>query len=150
MSLIQHRYRVGAKALILSPDGTKFLVAPKRKSGKWDLPGGGIEHGESPEEALVREIQEEMGLAVLSMSRAPVHCFTRQFEGGEHHGEWYLNMVYRTDVSDPAQYKASDECVRWIYVSPSEARALKASTRYHVVQEVGCAFYGIVPLLSAQ
>ena len=57
----QHRYRVGVKALILSPDGTKFLAAFKPEKRKWDLPGGGIEHGEDPHRAIVREIEEEMG-----------------------------------------------------------------------------------------
>ncbi len=31
---------------------------------KWEFPGGGIEFGESPEEALIREVKEETGLKV--------------------------------------------------------------------------------------
>ena len=140
------RYRVSVKALILSPEGNKFLAAYKSEKKKWDLPGGGIEHGEDPHRAIVREIEEEMGLQVISISRAPVHCFTSQFDGGSHHGEWYMNLVYRADVSDPKNYKPSDECERWVYFSPEEARALKVSTRYHVVQEVGRIFHSVVPI----
>lgn len=33
--------------------------------GQWTLPGGVVELGEAPEEAIVREVQEECGLAVL-------------------------------------------------------------------------------------
>ncbi len=36
---------------------------------KWCFPGGGIESGESQEEALVREFQEELGIAVTPIRR---------------------------------------------------------------------------------
>ncbi len=52
--------------IILS--GQKVLLA-KRKEGKslagwWEFPGGKIENGEEPEEALVRELQEEFEIKV--------------------------------------------------------------------------------------
>lgn len=53
-------YRVSAKALVQNNDG-KILLA-KEKRGVWNIPGGGIEHGESVHEALERELFEEVGL----------------------------------------------------------------------------------------
>jgi len=43
---------------------TKRVDPNPRYNGKWQLPGGGVEYGETPEEALKREIQEELGVTV--------------------------------------------------------------------------------------
>jgi 8-oxo-dGTP diphosphatase len=41
-------------------------------SGKWALPGGGLDFGEDPRTGLEREVEEEMGLDVGSVSEQPV------------------------------------------------------------------------------
>ncbi|MCS6786444.1 MAG: Nudix family hydrolase [Thiobacillaceae bacterium] len=56
-----------AAAVVERPDGA-FLMA-RRPAGKayagwWEFPGGKLEPGESPHQALVRELQEELGLTV--------------------------------------------------------------------------------------
>lgn len=53
-------YRVSIKALILNKARTKF-AAVLEDNGYWELPGGGLDWGESPETCLRREILEEMG-----------------------------------------------------------------------------------------
>lgn len=53
-------YRVSVKAKI--KQGDKVLLV-KEDGKKWDLPGGGIEHGETIAEALKRELKEEIGLS---------------------------------------------------------------------------------------
>ena len=53
-------YRVVAKALITNEDG-KILVV-KENQDFWSLPGGGLEHGESAQDCLKREIREEIGV----------------------------------------------------------------------------------------
>ncbi|GIW62310.1 MAG: hypothetical protein KatS3mg090_0136 [Patescibacteria group bacterium] len=43
---------------------TKRVSKNKAHNGCWQLPGGGLEFGESPDQTIVREIKEELGLDV--------------------------------------------------------------------------------------
>jgi len=51
-------YRLSIKALILNEEG-RFLLC-RENIGQWELPGGGLEFGESPRDGIVREMKEEM------------------------------------------------------------------------------------------
>lgn len=55
--------RQGARALLLDPAGSLLLVRFEFPAATvWGLPGGGIEPGEDPVDALRRELREEVGL----------------------------------------------------------------------------------------
>jgi 8-oxo-dGTP diphosphatase len=56
--------RVAAYALVLRDDRILLTRLASRISAdeKWHLPGGGVDHGENPRDALIREIREETGL----------------------------------------------------------------------------------------
>ncbi len=61
------RQRVAAYGVCIDREGRLLLAraAPSLSlRGRWFLPGGGLLHGESPSEALHREIKEETGLTV--------------------------------------------------------------------------------------
>lgn len=54
--------RVAAGVLFRDEAGRVLLVKPTYKDG-WDLPGGYVEIGESPKQAAIREVREELGVA---------------------------------------------------------------------------------------
>lgn len=53
--------RMGAGCLFLDEHRNILLVKPTYKSG-WEIPGGSVEHNESPKQCCQREIQEELSL----------------------------------------------------------------------------------------
>src|SRR5579875_1714973 len=56
-------FRIGVYALIF--DEGRVLLALRRDIDWWNLPGGGMEAGETVEEAMRREVREETGLEVV-------------------------------------------------------------------------------------
>ena len=60
------RQRLGVYGIARDDDGRILLVRAANHltvAGRWFLPGGGVEHGETPADALRREVEEETGLA---------------------------------------------------------------------------------------
>ena len=59
-------YRVAARVLVVN-DG-KVLLVKEADDDWWALPGGGIDHGESIETAVTREVEEELGVPAGQVS----------------------------------------------------------------------------------
>ena len=59
---------------LVDPDG-RVLIAQrpdgKSMAGLWEFPGGKVEPGELPEDALIRELSEELGISVKAACLAP-------------------------------------------------------------------------------
>jgi 8-oxo-dGTP diphosphatase len=71
-----------AACALVDADGRVLLAQRppgKAMAGLWEFPGGKVETGERPEETLIRELKEELGIAVQEACLAPLtfasHCY---------------------------------------------------------------------------
>ncbi len=89
--------RVAAYGVIV--DGDRILLCrlswPKVHAGRWTLPGGGLDFGEPPQNAMVREVREETGLEVVAAGLLGVDSICAPTAYGDMHG---IRIVYRATV----------------------------------------------------
>ncbi len=73
---------VSAVALIDPDDRVLLAQRPEGKSmaGLWEFPGGKVEQGETPEEALIRELQEELGINTWESCLAPFTFASHRYD----------------------------------------------------------------------
>lgn len=65
-----------ARLVMMSEDRQILLVRGWLAGGRWSLPGGGVEHGETPEETVVRELREETGMEIAMNDLQPLFNLT--------------------------------------------------------------------------
>lgn len=69
--------RLAAYGLVVDPVDGVLLAWFNGSQPQWTLPGGGVEYGESLEEAVVREVREEAGYDVTVGRPLTTHLFSR-------------------------------------------------------------------------
>lgn len=66
--------------------GDQVLICRRRKEGafplKWEFPGGKLQDGESPEAALIRELAEELGIALAEGGLERMERVQHRYPGG--------------------------------------------------------------------
>jgi 8-oxo-dGTP pyrophosphatase MutT (NUDIX family) len=107
------RFRVGVKGVIFRDK--RVLLLRRRDDlalhpGLWDLPGGGLEEGESLEDALAREVREETGFRVTVAG--PVHAWTvlNTLRSGESFPGVLICFECRSSATRPPQLDSSEHC----------------------------------------
>lgn len=77
------------------------LTYPEIKAGWWTLPGGGLDFGETPSEAVLRELTEETGLSGEIVSLAGVESWVRRgpVPGGIADDFHAIQIIYRVRIT---------------------------------------------------
>ena len=123
MDMPQNHYRVSVKALIFNEDRTKILLT-QEDTDTWELPGGGLDHGEDARDCLKREITEETGLETTWIADQPSYFFTYLTASKK---VWKAHIVYEARLKD-LNFTPSKECVDLRFFSIAEMVQLKLDT----------------------
>jgi ADP-ribose pyrophosphatase YjhB (NUDIX family) len=114
-------YRVSVKALVLNETRDKFLVC-KEDNGYWELPGGGLDWGTTPQEDLPREIDEEMGLKTTWIADNPSYFLTSQ--QGLNPDINIVNVLYECTL-ESLDFTPSSECIEIKFVDKSDIEGMQ-------------------------
>ena len=136
------RQRIAAYAL-LTRDGKVLLTrmsSRTRIGGRWTLPGGGIDHGEDPRDALRREIYEETGLTAEPGRVLDVHAthFTGPRSDGlveDYHGIHLIFDAVLDEASRAAEPRVvevggSTEHAEWVPLAKARTFDLLSAARH--------------------
>lgn len=107
-------YRVSLKAVIRSKDG-KILACKEYDSQNWSLPGGGWDHGETEQEALARELKEEVNYTGMFTAK-PV---ATAIFWAKTHGGWLLWIVYEVETEN-MQFGVGVDTNEVSFIDPKE------------------------------
>jgi len=105
-------YRVATKALIRNAAG-EILLSKERSKG-WELPGGGLDHGESIHDALKRELYEE-ALITAPFTEKLLAIESIYVETKE---SWTLWLVYEIDITD-LEYGVGTDTDEVTFIDPN-------------------------------
>lgn len=104
---------VAAGGLIINPEGEILLMF---RRGKWDLPKGKQDEGESLEECAIREVQEETGLQHIALGEKiteTYHYYPLKEQKVLKHTHWYKMQFTGTELTVP-QIEEDIMDIQWI------------------------------------
>lgn len=118
--------RLGAYAVVT--DGSRILLtrisAAGYPPGWWGLPGGGVDHGESPHRAVRRELFEETGLTATSAKLVDVHdVHIVEVGRGDMYEDYHgVHMLYAVEIepgTEPhvVEVDGTTDDARWVELS---------------------------------
>lgn len=107
-SATSSRFRIACSAII--ERGGEYLMARRRDIGWWNLPGGGLEAGETVEQGLAREVREEVGVEIRIMRLVGVYSKPQKNE---------VVLTFLCKLADDTPPATSDEVseVRWFHAN---------------------------------
>ncbi|HEV8289800.1 MAG TPA: NUDIX hydrolase [Candidatus Norongarragalinales archaeon] len=117
---MEKKLGIAAGAIIRNPQGKILFLkrSPKSSWGKlaWQLPGGKIDWGETPEHAAIREVKEETGLTATKLKLAGIFSSKIHSRGSEY---FVIGPVYFAKAK--GKVNISHEHVDYAWFSLPEA-----------------------------
>jgi 8-oxo-dGTP pyrophosphatase MutT (NUDIX family) len=132
---VRAHQRLAAYAVVLRDDAVLLtrISASGHHVGSWTLPGGGVEHGEDPRAAVVREVAEETGLELVAGRLLDVHAvhFTGRAPDGEledFHGVHLIfhGTVIGTRSAQVTEAGGTTDAVDWVPIAAVRAGSVPA------------------------
>ena len=108
----QRRILLVAACALVDADGRILLAQRpegKQLAGLWEFPGGKVEPGETPEETLIRELDEELGIATKIPCLAPLTFASHTYDDFHLLMPLYVCRVWRGEPK-PCEGQA----LRWL------------------------------------
>lgn len=113
------KFHITVKGIVVLDNKILLLKRVKPSTdglGLWELPGGGLEYGETPNQALIRELKEETGLDIVIIK--PAYTFTKIREDYQTVGIGFLCIPKNDHV------RLSDEHTDYCFVTIEKAKEL--------------------------
>ena len=113
------RFHITVKGIVVLDNKILLLKRVKPSTdglGFWELPGGGLEYGETPNQALIRELKEGTGLDIVIIK--PAYTFTKIREDYQTVGIGFLCIPKNDHV------RLSDEHTDYCFVTIEKAKEL--------------------------
>src|SRR5258706_9531740 len=122
---------LGVRGLVTNPAGEVLLIHHTYVRG-WYMPGGGIERGETAEEALARELIEEVGIRIVGRARLiSFHSNHVRFPGDH-------VLIYRVDSWEPCEATSMGEIHAAEWFAPDALPVeITPSTRRRIEEGLG-------------
>ena len=108
------------------------LLIVKRENDLWEFPGGGVEWGEDPQKAAIRETKEETGLDAVNVRMVTITSATYEKGDDEKHSVY---VVYKGET-DSDEVKLSGEHKEHRWLTLTEARFMKLALNAEGVLEL--------------
>jgi len=129
-------YRVTVKALIFKDNKILLIRESAKLSGKWELPGGGLDFGEDIHNGLKREIEEEMMVKVKNIEERPMYAWTWKYEN-QRNLDWYYSLVlgYKTEL-ESFEFKLTEECEEIGWFSKEDLENIELDSQINGLKKV--------------
>lgn len=125
--------KVAVSALVRDTDG-KILMIRRTDNDKYSIPGGGLEVGETPSQAVVREVSEETGIDVtvtglVGVFSNPDHVIA--YDDGEVRQEFSICFTADPIGGEP-RTSAESKAVEWVTMEDLETLDVHPSIRLRI------------------